>query len=144
MLKGIDPILNADILYILRAMGHGDELAIVDVNFPAETMARKLVRMEAADAPRMLRAVLSLLPLDDFVPDPAIRMEVVGDPEAEPEVCREFRDILAQPQHGGVPLAKIDRFAFYERVRGCFAVIATGERRLYGNVILKKGVIRPQ
>ncbi len=143
MLKGIDPILNADILYILRAMGHGDELAIVDVNFPAETMARELVRMEAADAPRMLRAVLSLLPLDDFVPDPAIRMEVVGDPEAEPEVCREFREILARPEYGGVPLAKIERFAFYERVRGCFAVIATGERRLYGNVILKKGVIRP-
>ncbi len=143
MLKGIDPLLNADILHILRAMGHGDDLVIADANFPAETMARRLVRMEGADGPRMLEAVLSVLPIDDFVPDPALRIEVVGDPEAEPEICRIYRDILARPEHGGIPLGKIERFAFYERARQAFAVIATGERRLYGCVLLKKGVIRP-
>jgi len=144
MLKGIDPLLNADILYTLRAMGHGDDIVIADANFPAETMARKLIRMEGATGPRMLEAVLSVLPIDDFVPDPALRIEVVGDADAEPEVCREYREILARPEHGRVQLGKIDRFAFYERARQAFAVIATGEPRLYGCVLLKKGVIRPE
>ncbi len=144
MLKGIDPLLNADILYTLRAMGHGDDIVIADANFPAETMARKLIRMEGATGPRMLEAVLSVLPIDDFVPDPALRIEVVGDADAEPEVCREYREILARPEHGRVPPGKIDRFAFYERAQQAFAVIATGEPRLYGCVLLKKGVIRPE
>ena len=144
MLKGIDPLLNADILYTLRAMGHGDDIVIADANFPAETMARKLIRMEGATGPRMLEAVLSVLPIDDFVPDPALRIEVVGDADAEPEVCREYREILARAEHGRVQLGKIDRFAFYERARQAFAVIATGEPRLYGCVLLKKGVIRPE
>ncbi len=144
MLKGIDPLLNADILYTLRAMGHGDDIVIADANFPAETMARNLIRMEGATGPRMLEAVLSVLPIDDFVPDPALRIEVVGDADAEPEVCREYREILARPEYGAVPLGKIDRFAFYERARQAFAVIATGEPRLYGCVLLKKGVIRPE
>ncbi len=143
MLKGIDPLLNADILYALRAMGHGDDIVVADANFPAETMARNLIRMEGASGPRMLEAVLSVLPIDDFVPDPALRIEVVGDPDAEPEVCREYREILARPEHGRVPLGKIDRFAFYERAQQAFAVIATGEPRLYGCILLKKGVIRP-
>lgn len=144
MLRGIDPILNADILYVLRAMGHGDDLVIADSNFPSETMAtRKLIRMDAATGPRMLDAVLSVMPLDDFVPDPALRIEVVGDPAAVPEVCAEY-DALVQKHSGGtIRLGAIERFAFYERSRKAFAVIATGETRLYGCILLKKGVIRP-
>jgi L-fucose mutarotase len=144
MLKGIDPLLNADLLYVLRAMGHGDDLVIADANFPSETMAtRKLIRMDAADGPRMLKAVLSVMPLDDFVPDPALRIEVVDDPQSVPEVCAEYATLVEQASGGAVKLGTIERFAFYERSKKAFAVIATGESRLYGCILLKKGVIRP-
>jgi L-fucose mutarotase len=144
MLKGIDPFLNADLLYVLRAMGHGDDLVIADANFPSETMAtRKLIRMDAADGPRVLKAVLSVMPLDDFVPDPALRIAVVGDEAAVPEVCAEYAKLVEQSSAGAVELGQIERFAFYERSRKAFAVIATGETRLYGCILLKKGVIRP-
>lgn len=143
MLKGIDPILNADLLWALRAMGHGDDIVLADTNFPATTMGRRVIRMDGVPGPRLLEAVLSVLPLDDFVPDPALRIEVVGDPDAVPEVCREYAAILARPEHGGVELGRIERFAFYERARQAFAVVASGESRLYGCVLLKKGVIRP-
>lgn len=143
MLKGIDAILNADLLHALRAMGHGDDIVLADANFPSTTMARRLIRMDGVAGPRMLEAILSVLPLDDFVPEPALRIEVVGDPEAVPEVCADYAAILARPEHGGVRLGRIERFAFYERSRQAFAVVATGEARLYGCVLLKKGVIRP-
>ena len=143
MLKGIDPILNADLLWALRAMGHGDDLVIADTNFPATTMGKRVIRMDGIPGPRLLEAVLSVLPLDDFVPDPALRIEVVGDPAAEPEVCRDYAAILARPEHGGVALGRLERFAFYERAKLAFAVVPCGEDRLYGCILLKKGVVRP-
>ena len=144
MLKNLDPLLNADLLYTLRAMGHGDDLIIADAHFPSESMAtRKLIRMDAADGPRALRAVLSVLPLDDFVPDPALRIEVVGDEDSVPDVCADYARQVDQATGGAVQLGKIERFAFYERSKKAFAVIATGETRLYGCILLKKGVIRP-
>jgi L-fucose mutarotase len=144
MLKGIDPLLNADLLYALRAMGHGDDLVIADANFPSETMAtRRLIRMDAADGPRVLKAVLSVMPLDDFVPDPALRIEVVGDEASVPGVCAEYAKLVEQSSAGAIKLGQIERFAFYERSKKAFAVIATGETRLYGCILLKKGVIRP-
>lgn len=143
MLKTIDPILNADLLWVLRAMGHGDDLVIADTNFPSTSMAQRLVRLDGVVGPRLLEAILSLMPLDDFVPDPALRIEVVGDPEAEPEVCREYATILSRPEHGAVELGRLERFAFYERARSAFAVLASGESRLYGCLVLKKGVVRP-
>ena len=143
MLKGIDPLLNADLLFTLAAMGHGDEIVLVDANFPATATARRLVRQDAADAPTVLRAVLSLLPLDEFVPDPAQVMEVVGDPAAVPPVVREFQAAVDGAEGRPVTIGRLERFAFYERAQAAFAVVATGERRLYGNIILKKGIIRP-
>lgn len=140
MLKGIDPILNADLLHALCAMGHGDDLVLADANFPALTMARRLIRMDGVRGPRLLEAILSVLPIDDFVSDPALRIEVVGAPDEVPPVCAEYAAIL---EHHGVRLGKIDRFAFYDRARQAFAVVASGEPRLYGCVLLKKGVIRP-
>lgn len=142
MLKGIDPILGPGLLAVLREMGHGDEIAIVDANFPATSAGPHLIRMDGHDATRVLDAILSVMPLDDFVPNPAIRMEVVGDPGRLEPVMREFESVLAtrEPQ---VKMASLERFAFYDRVAGAYAVVATGERRLYGNVILKKGIIRP-
>jgi len=143
MLKGIDPLLTPDLIYTLRAMGHGDEIALVDANFPAESTGPQVVRLDAADAARALDAILSVMPLDTFAPEACWGMEVVGDPNADLPVFVEFREIIASREGGAFKIAKLERFAFYERAAGCFAIVATGERRLYGNVILKKGVIPP-
>jgi L-fucose mutarotase len=143
MLKGLDPLLNADLLYVLRAMGHGDELVIVDANFPAASMARRVVRMDGVSATRTLEAVLSVMPLDDFVAEPCARMQVVDDPDVVPEICQEFQAIIDRAEGRRFQLGKIERFAFYERARQAFALVQTGETRLYGNVLLKMGVIRP-
>ena len=143
MLKGLDPLLSADLLQVLRAMGHGDELVIVDANFPATTMGRRVVRLDGVSATRALEAILSVMPLDDFVDEPCARMEVVGDPDAVPEVCQEFQEIIDRAEGGKFKLARIERFAFYERARQAFALVQTGETRLYGNVLLKMGVVRP-
>jgi L-fucose mutarotase len=138
MLRGIDPILGPDLLFVLRAMGHGDEIAVVDANYPATEGAKRLIRADGIDAVRMAGAILSVLPLDDFVETAAFRMAVVvDDPQAVPPVIREFERMVGR-------IATLERSAFYARARSCFAIVATGERRLYGNLILKKGVIRPE
>jgi L-fucose mutarotase len=144
MLKAIDPLLSADLLYVLQAMGHGDEIAIVDANYPANSAGPDVVRLDA-DATRALDAVLSLLPLDTFVAEACWRMEVVGAAAADPEppIFAEFRAVIAKREGAQFKLGSLERFAFYERARHCFAIVATGERRLYGNVILKKGIVPP-
>lgn len=144
MLRGINPLINPDLMHILRAMGHGDELAIVDANFPAVTNANRLVRLDGVDAVKALRAVLSLLPLDTFVECPAHVMQVVGDPDAVEPIMEEFQKAIDEDSLEDAQLGKIERFAFYDRVKECFAVIATSETRLYGNIILTKGIIRPE
>lgn len=141
MLKGLSPLLTPDLLHVLASMGHGDELLIADANFPAATHARRLLRLPGVAATDALDAVLSVLPLDDFVEQPATSMAVVGDPAALPEVVAEFNQRLAR--HGSAACGTLERFAFYERAAQAFAVLATGERRLYGNILLKKGVLRP-
>jgi L-fucose mutarotase len=143
MLKGLDPLLTADLLHVLRSMGHGDELVIVDANFPAATMGRRVVSLDGVSATRTLEAVLSVMPLDDFVAEPCARMQVVDDPAAVPSICEEFQTIIDRAEGGRFRLAGIERFAFYERARQAFALVRTGETRLYGNVLLKMGVIRP-
>jgi L-fucose mutarotase len=143
MLKGLDPLLHADLLYVLAAMGHGDELAIVDRNFPAVSFGARVVRLDGIGAPRALQAILTVFPLDDFVDTPAIRMETLGNPADEPAVCREFREVIDRVEGPRWELGKLDRFAFYDRTRAAFAVVVTGESRLYGNLLLTKGVIRP-
>ncbi len=143
MLKGLDPLLGPDLLHVLAAMGHGDEIVLVDANFPATATARRLVRMDGHSATVVLGAVLTLFPLDSFVEQPAAVMAVVGDPAAVPPVVREFQAALDAAEGRPVSVARVERFAFYERAAQAFAIVATGERRLYGNVILKKGVIGP-
>ncbi|TPE50943.1 RbsD/FucU family protein [Amaricoccus solimangrovi] len=144
MLKGIDPLIGPDLLRALAAMGHGDEIAIVDANFPAASVARESVlghplRIDC-DAVRAVRAVLSLLPLDTFEPDPALTMQVVGRPEEIPEVVREAAPLF---EAEGVATAALERFAFYARAKRSFAVLATAETRIYANFILRKGVVFP-
>ena len=143
MLKGIDPLLSPDLLALLRAMGHGDEIAIVDANFPAASSARRLVRLDGVSATAALDAILSVMPLDEFVPEAAWRMEVVDAPDAEQPIFADFRGILARREGLDTLLSSLERFAFYERARTAYAIVATGEARLYGNIILKKGIIRP-
>ena len=142
MLKGIDPILGPELLAILRAMGHGDDIAIVDANFPATSSAKRLVRMDGVDAPRVVRAVLSVLPLDTFVPNAAFRMAVVDKPDEIPPITKEFAALLAASGYQG-EIEPIERFAYYERAQNAYAIVATGERRYWGNLILKKGAIPP-
>jgi L-fucose mutarotase len=142
MLRGLDPLLTSDLLHALASMGHGDEIVIADANFPAASVARRLIPLPGADAPRALAAVLSVLPLDDFGGVPAAVMAVVGDPDAVPEPVVEF---TAQLRAAGLaePPLRLERHAFYARAREAFAVVRTGERRFYGNIILTKGVVPP-
>ena len=142
MLKHLDPLLTPELLHVLAAMGHGDELVIVDANFPAVSTAQRLIRLDGVSATRALQAVLSLLPLDDFVDSPAAVMQVVGEPETVPEIVQEFRRLANAAEGKEINFAAIERSKFYERARAAFAVAVTGETRLYGNVILKKGIIR--
>lgn len=143
MLKGIPPILGPDLLYILRAMGHGDEIALVDANYPATSAGPELVRIDGVDVSALLDAVLTVMPLDTFVDQQAFGMAVIGQPDSFADTHTDF-DRIIKKHEPEMSLSLIERFAFYERVHGAFAVIQTGERRLYGNVLLKKGVIRPE
>ena len=142
MLKHFSPILSPDLLYALRQMGHGDEIAIVDANFPAYSQGPRVVRLDGVDATRTLDAVLSVMPLDDFTPEACWRMQVVGAPDEEMPIFAEFRNIIARREGPQFTLGSLERYAFYARTAKCFAVVATSERRLYGNIILKMGVVK--
>ena len=141
MLRNIPPILSPDILWTLRAMGHGDDLVIADANFPATALGQRCHRLDGLKATDVLQAVLTILPLDRFVPNPALVMEVVDDPKAVHPVVAEFQAITTATADKPVTLGALERFAFYDRAKSAFAVIQTGETQLYGNIILKKGVI---
>lgn len=143
MLKNIPPILGPELLYTLRAMGHGDEIAIVDANYPGDSAGPTLIRLDGISATDVLEAVLSVMPLDTFVDEQAFGMEVVGDAKKREQTHKDF-DKLIKKHEPGMKLSLLERFAFYDRVEGAYAIIQTGERRLYGNVLLKKGIIRPQ
>ena len=142
MLKNIPPILGPDLLGILRAMGHGDEIAIVDGNYPGDSAGPILVRMDGISVTDVLDAVLTLMPLDDFVDQAAICMQVVGSAGQREPVMDEM-DAIIQRHEPRMALSSMERFAFYDRVSKGYAIIQSGERRLYGNILLKKGVIRP-
>lgn len=146
MLKGLDPILSADLLWVLAAMGHGDDLAIVDANHPAEAMARgtvsgRLVRLPGLAIERAVSAILSVLPIDDFVPDPVRRMEVVGDPRQIPAVQAAVQSAVDRAAGRVLPMVGIERFAFYEAEKRAFAVVQAGDARPYGCFLIRKGVI---
>jgi L-fucose mutarotase len=143
MLKGIDPLLGPELLATLRAMGHADEIAIVDANFPAAANARRLIRAEGVSAPRMIQAILSVLPLEQFEPVAAFRMAVDGAHDEIPPVVGEFAALLKAAGYDG-PIGLMGRFEYYERTRAAYAIVATGELRYWGNLILKKGAIPPQ
>jgi L-fucose mutarotase len=147
MLKGIDPLLNADVLQALRAMGHGDDLIIADTNFPSDSVARQtaLGRVLRIDAPaaQVVKAVLSLYPLDTFVDDSAARMEIVGKPDEIPAVQKEVQKEIDAAEGKSWPMVPVERYAFYERAKQAYCVIQSGERRFYGCFAFRKGVVPP-
>jgi L-fucose mutarotase len=148
LLKNHDPLLNADVLHALRAMGHGDTLVLSDTNFPSDSVARrtvvgKLLRIDAS-GPRAARAILSVMPLDSFVDVAAARMEVVGKPSEVPDVQREVQAEIDRAEGRPWPMGSIERMAFYEHAKKAYCVITTAETRFYGCFIFTKGVIPPK
>lgn len=148
MLKNIDPLLNADILYALRAMGHGDHLIVCDTNFPADSVARhtslgRVLRIDGSTAAQASRAILSVMPLDTFIDNAAMRMEVLGSPDEVLPVQHEVQREIDSAEGKSWPLGSIERYAFYEHAKQAYCIIATGERRFYGCFSFTKGVIAP-
>lgn len=146
MLKGLDPLLGPDLLWVLAAMGHGDDLALVDGNHPAETIAAattsgRLVRLPNVPIERVAAAILSVLPLDDFEANPVRRMAVVGDPEQVPEVQRAVLAACDRATGGSTSARALERFAFYDAARAAFAVVQAGDPRPYGCFLLRKGIV---
>jgi L-fucose mutarotase len=146
MLKHIDPLLHADLLWVLAAMGHGDDVALVDANHPADRIAshcivKKPVRLSQSSMADVARAILTLFPLDDFTDDPVRRMEVVGAPDEIPLVQQEVQTVIDQSQGRALPMIGLERFAFYEAAKQAFAVIQVSDARPYGCFLFRKGVI---
>jgi L-fucose mutarotase len=141
MLKGISPIISPELLKLLMEMGHGDEIVLADGNFPAASVAQRLVRSDGNGCPELLEAILQLFPLDPYVERPVALMAVVpGDPY-QPVIWDKYREIVRKAEPGFTDFEMMERFAFYERAQKAYAVVASSEKALYANIILKKGVI---
>ena len=140
MLKGIPSILSPELLKILMEMGHGDELVIGDGNFPAASVAQRLVRLDGHGVPEILDAILSLYPLDTYV-DAPVGLMAVGAGESTPPIWAEY-EALVEKHQPGTKFEQVERFAFYGRAKQAYAIVATGEGAIYANIILKKGVIK--
>ncbi|APZ41700.1 RbsD/FucU family protein [Acidihalobacter ferrooxydans] len=144
MLKNLSRLHTPDLLHALASMGHGDEIVLVDANYPAASLAQRLVCLYGANLPEIVDACLQLMPLDGFADQPALRMEVVGTPAQIPDIQQECQALIDLHEGTGrFTLGGIERQAFYSRSREAYAIVATGEQRPYGCIILKKGVILP-
>ena len=145
MLKGISPLISPELLKALAEMGHGDELVIADGNFPCHSVGKEaiVIRADGHGVPEILDAVLKLIPLDTYTDKPVALMEVVkGDTCGTPEIWQTYEEILNkyEPDHHDIDYT--ERFAFYERAKGAYLIIATGEKAIYANILLKKGVVK--
>ena len=145
MLKGISPLISPELLKALAQMGHGDELVIADGNFPCHSVGKDaiVIRADGHGVPEILEAVLQLLPLDKYTEKPVALMEVVkGDDCPTPPIWAEYEKILNdfEPEHHDIEFT--ERFAFYERAKKAYLIIATGEKAIYANILLKKGVVQ--
>ena len=142
MLKNIPKILSPELVKILMEMGHGDEIVIADGNFPSETIGQRVVRCDGHGVPELLDAIMKLFPLDTYTDKPVMLMEVVkGDPVV-PTIWDEYKAIINKYEPENCKIEMIERFAFYERAKTAYAVVATGEEAIYANIILKKGVVK--
>ena len=141
MLKGIPSLLPPDLLKILMEMGHGDELVISDGNFPAASHAQRLVRSDGHGGALVLDAVLQLFPLDTFVKQPVALMAVVPGDNYQPDIWPVYKEIVQKHEPHFTDFERVERYAFYERARKAYAIVATGEMARYANLILKKGLV---
>ncbi|MBO5558810.1 RbsD/FucU domain-containing protein [Ruminococcus sp.] len=144
MLKNIPPILSPELLKTLCEMGHSDRIVIADGNFPAESMGKncKVIRADGHGVPELLDAILTLLPLDTYVDKPVSLMQVMAGDDAETPIWEEYKRIVTKHDPRGVSaIGEIERFAFYEEAKTAYAIIATGEKAVYANVMLQKGVV---
>lgn len=142
MLKGINPIISPELLKILMEMGHGDEIVIGDGNFPAASVAKRLVRLDGHGVCDILDAVLALMPLDAYVEAPAALMQVTPGDDVVPVIWEDYKKIIKKYEPDNNKIEEIERFAFYDRAKEAYAVVATGETAIYANIILKKGVVK--
>ncbi len=145
MLKGIPKIISPELLKVLCEMGHGDELVIADGNFPCESVGKnaRVIRADGNGVPEILNAVLALFPLDAYSEKPVSLMEVVkGDTVPTPEIWDDYKILLNRYEKGNCEIEYMERFAFYERAKNAYAIIATGEEAVYANILLKKGVVK--
>ena len=143
MLIKLDPILNPDNLFTLRSMGHGDRLVLCDSNFPAYSTNENVHRLDGVNIPRAAKAILSVFPLDSFIPSPVQRMEIDGKPEEVNEVHKELIGVVKEVSGSNWKVSSIERKKFYELANESFAVITTNETRPFGCFIFTKGVIKP-
>ena len=141
MLKHVPNILSPELLKIIMEMGHGDEIVIADGNFPASSIAQRLIRLDGHNVPEVLEAILKFLPLDTYVEKPVGLMAVVKGDNIKPDIWERYRKIIKESKEPFTEFESIDRFEFYERTKKAYAVIATSELALYANIILKKGVV---
>ena len=144
MLKNVPSILSPELLKVLCEMGHGDELVIADGNFPAESVGKDavVVRADGHGVTEILDAVLTLIPLDKYTEKPAALMAVTpGDP-IKPTIWNDYRAVLAKHGENPEAIEMTERFAFYERAKKAYAIVATGETAVYANILLKKGVVQ--
>lgn len=144
MLKGIPKILSPELLKVLCEMGHGDRIVVSDGNFPAESMGKDaiVIRCDGHDVPQLLDAILQLFPLDTYVEKPVSLMQVVPGDQVETPIWDVYRQIIGKyDSRGGSAVGHIERFAFYEEAKKAYAIIATGEKALYANIMLQKGVV---
>jgi L-fucose mutarotase len=141
VLKGIPELIDPELLYLLASLGHGDELALVDRNYPAASTGQRVAYLSGVDVTTAAEAILQLVPVDTFVDEPVIRMEVVGARDEIPEVQRAFLEVVSRAAGRDVRMGALPRHDFYERVRGAFAVVATSEARPYGCFLLTTGVV---
>jgi L-fucose mutarotase len=142
MLIGIPSILSPELLKIMMEMGHGDELVIADGNFPAASIAQRLVRSDGNMGPELLEAILKFFPLDPYVDNPVTLMQVVPGDTYKPTIWETYKKIVQKSNNTNKSIENIERFAFYERAKKAYAVLATSETALYANIILKKGVVK--
>ena len=141
MLKNISPLISPELLKILAEMGHGDEIVIADGNFPSHSMNDRVVRLDGHGGNEVLEAILQIFPLDTYADFNAMLMEVVPGDTVETPIWDVYKDTMAKYEGSNVRVENIERFAFYDRAKTAYAVIATGESALYANLIIKKGVI---
>lgn len=144
MLKGIPKILSPELLKVLCEMGHGDRLVISDGNFPAQSMGKNaiVIRCDGHGVPELLDAILQLFPLDTYVEKPVNLMEVVPGDNVETPIWDVYADIISKyDDRGRATIGNIERFAFYDEAKTAYAIIATGEKALYANIMLQKGVV---